>query len=177
MILLSPGHRGMKFCIKDFFIKCDQICNFLRIWSHLLQKALMENFIFVFALRLVSKKGGGDYSAGENLQKIIKCMINSKSTISIISWNNALLSLMLNLKRYKHINLIPYLLHKKWSFPSWNSSLNVTKLVAFCRLGDIYWINFNGKLPFLCSDFYDTLSKFTHGQLKISLVGHGLHYL
>ena len=113
MILLSTGHRGMKFFIKGFFIKCEQICNFLRIWSHLLQKALMENFIFVFALRLVSKKGGGDYLAGENLQKIIKYMINSKSRISIISWNNALLSLMLNLKRYKHINLIPYLLHKK----------------------------------------------------------------
>ena len=36
----------MKFSIKDFFSKCDQICSFLRIWSHLLNKALMENFIF-----------------------------------------------------------------------------------------------------------------------------------
>ena len=26
--------------------KCDQICNFLRIWPHLLKKSLMENFIF-----------------------------------------------------------------------------------------------------------------------------------
>ena len=32
--------------IKDFFSKCDQIRNFLQIWSHLLKKALMENFIF-----------------------------------------------------------------------------------------------------------------------------------
>ena len=30
---------------KDFFIKCDQIRSFLRIWSHLLKKSLMENFI------------------------------------------------------------------------------------------------------------------------------------
>ena len=36
----------MKFSIKDFFSKCDQIRSFLRIWSHLLNKSLMENFIF-----------------------------------------------------------------------------------------------------------------------------------
>ena len=34
------------FSIKDFFSKCDQIRCFLRIWSHLLKKSLMENFIF-----------------------------------------------------------------------------------------------------------------------------------
>ena len=38
--------QEMKFSIKDFFGKCDQICSFLRIWSHLLKKSLMENFIF-----------------------------------------------------------------------------------------------------------------------------------
>ena len=36
----------MEFSIKDFFSKCDQIRSFPRIWSHLLKKALMENFIF-----------------------------------------------------------------------------------------------------------------------------------
>ena len=36
----------MKFPIKDFSSKCDQIRSFLRIWSHLLKKSLMENFIF-----------------------------------------------------------------------------------------------------------------------------------
>ena len=30
----------MKFSIKDFFSKCDQIRSFLRIWSHLLKKSL-----------------------------------------------------------------------------------------------------------------------------------------
>ena len=38
--------QKMKFSIKNFFSKCDQICSFLRIWSHLLKKSLMENFIF-----------------------------------------------------------------------------------------------------------------------------------
>ena len=37
----------MKFSIKDFFSKCDQIRRKLRIWSHLLKKSLLENFIFV----------------------------------------------------------------------------------------------------------------------------------
>ena len=32
--------------IKDFFSKCDQIDEKLRIWSHLQKKSLMENFIF-----------------------------------------------------------------------------------------------------------------------------------
>ena len=37
----------MKFSIKDFFSKWDQIRSFLRIWSHLLKKSFMENFIFL----------------------------------------------------------------------------------------------------------------------------------
>ena len=36
----------MKFSIKNFVSKCDQIRRLLQIWSHLLEKSLMENFIF-----------------------------------------------------------------------------------------------------------------------------------
>ena len=36
----------MKYSIKNFFSKCHQIRSFLGIWSHLLKKYLMENFIF-----------------------------------------------------------------------------------------------------------------------------------
>ena len=39
--------QKMKFSIKEFFSKCDQIRNFPRIWSHLLKKYLIENFIFL----------------------------------------------------------------------------------------------------------------------------------
>ena len=35
-----------KCSLNDFFTKCDQTCRKLRIWSHLLTKSLMENFIF-----------------------------------------------------------------------------------------------------------------------------------
>ena len=38
--------QKMKFSIKDFFSKCDQIRRKLWICSHLLKKSLMENYIF-----------------------------------------------------------------------------------------------------------------------------------
>ena len=38
--------KKLKFSIKDFFSKCDQIRSFLRIWLHLLKKSFMENLIF-----------------------------------------------------------------------------------------------------------------------------------
>ena len=37
--------QKIKFSIKDFFSKGDQILRKLRIWSHLLKKSLMKNFI------------------------------------------------------------------------------------------------------------------------------------
>ena len=51
--------QKMKFSIKDFFAKCDEIRRKLRIWSHLLKKSLMENFIFcgVLSLRMEGSRG------------------------------------------------------------------------------------------------------------------------
>ena len=40
-----------KFSIKDFFGKCDQIRRKLQIWSRLLRKSLMENFIFLCCVK------------------------------------------------------------------------------------------------------------------------------
>ena len=39
--------QKMKFSIKDFFNKCDQIRRELRNWSHSLKKSLMETSFFV----------------------------------------------------------------------------------------------------------------------------------
>ena len=44
----------MKFSIRDFFSKCGQIRKKLRIWSYLLKKSLMENFIFCAVFTLIS---------------------------------------------------------------------------------------------------------------------------
>ena len=38
--------QNIKVYTKGFFSNCDQIRSFLWIWSHLLRKSLMENFIF-----------------------------------------------------------------------------------------------------------------------------------
>ena len=37
--------QKMKFSIKDFFSKCDQIRRKLRIWSHLLKKSLTQIWV------------------------------------------------------------------------------------------------------------------------------------
>ena len=47
--------QKMKFSVKDFFSKCDQIHRKLRILSDLLKNYLMENIIFCAVL------GGGFY--------------------------------------------------------------------------------------------------------------------
>ena len=39
--------QKMKFSIRDFFSKCDQIRRRLRIWSDLLKKSVLESLIFV----------------------------------------------------------------------------------------------------------------------------------
>ena len=41
--------QKMKFSIKVFISKCDQIRGQLRIWSHLLQKSSIENFVQGYA--------------------------------------------------------------------------------------------------------------------------------
>ena len=43
--------QKMKFSIKDFFSKCDQIRKKLRIWLRLLKKSLMETSFFVQCFR------------------------------------------------------------------------------------------------------------------------------
>ena len=45
LVTVNITAQKMKFSIKDFFSKCDQIRRKLR--SHLLKKSLMENFIFL----------------------------------------------------------------------------------------------------------------------------------
>ena len=52
---LYPRITALKFSIKDFFSKCDQIRSKLRIWSHLLKKFLMENFVFCVVYRKTAR--------------------------------------------------------------------------------------------------------------------------
>ena len=74
--------------------------------------------------------------------KIKFCWLNKKSHFKIR--NTAQKSESFSFRKDLHCT-------KKWSFPLRFSSVNVTKSVAICWFGHIYWRNLNGKLHFLCS--------------------------
>ena len=42
----QSSSKPKKFTVKDFFSKCELICSFMRICSHLLKEYSTENFIF-----------------------------------------------------------------------------------------------------------------------------------
>ena len=65
--------QKVKFSIKDFFHKCDQIRIFLWIWSHLLKKSLMENFIFCVMLYIV------------HIQPFIQARLSNSTLFDILS--------------------------------------------------------------------------------------------
>ena len=86
--------QKMKSSIKDyFFSKCDQIRRKLRIWSHLLEKSLIENFIFFVHCQRwtycrpynTSRPSPAFY----NIRKLNRC---SKTDISKSAWINVSLS-------------------------------------------------------------------------------------
>ena len=77
---ISTGQK-MKFSIKDFSSKCDQIRSFLRIWSHLLKKSLMANFIFcAVQISLIGKSDENDYLYVQNTERI-------KSPVKDLRWS------------------------------------------------------------------------------------------
>ena len=55
VLVISITEQKKTFSVKDIFNKCDQIRSFLRIWSHLLKKSLMENFFFMQCIELLTK--------------------------------------------------------------------------------------------------------------------------
>ena len=63
--------QKMKFSIKDFFSKCDQIRMKLQIWSHLPKKPLMENFIFCAVMRVWNAKVWNTYEALHESQTLV----------------------------------------------------------------------------------------------------------
>ena len=91
---IIPTGQKMKFSIKDFFSKCDQNHRKLLIWSNLLKKSLMENFIFCTV---------SVFPTGINLFKInirntrTICEICLKLTIKT---ERLLVALLLTLKRF-----------------------------------------------------------------------------
>ena len=83
--------QKMKFSIEDFFSKCDQIRRKLRIWSHLLKKSSMENFI--------SSPANSGYleNAGER-QYCTDCIVKCIAELQI--WAKVLLLMVLCRKTF-----------------------------------------------------------------------------
>ena len=52
---LKNTTQKIKFSIEGLSCKCDQIRKNLRIWSHLLKKSLLENFIF-YAVKILRQE-------------------------------------------------------------------------------------------------------------------------
>ena len=71
----------MKFSIKDFFSKCNQIRSFLRIRSHLLKKCLMENLIFCAVLGMNEMQ----FFRADILSKTGILMKLTKNLVTIVS--------------------------------------------------------------------------------------------
>ena len=81
LLIAYITEQKMKFSIKDFFSKCDQIHRKLRILSHLLKKSLMENFSFGAVYSVLCILYSKYLLASQSLtQHTIAC---SKSTIKI----------------------------------------------------------------------------------------------
>ena len=93
----------MEFSITDFFSKFDQIRSFVRVWSHLLKKSLLENLIFLKWFQIcdgyfnsfqgnIYRLGKWRYSPGLTVKLIIKIKRNSPQKRMINSKNSLIFS-------------------------------------------------------------------------------------
>ena len=77
----------MKFSIKTFFGKSDQIRRKLLIWSHLLKKSLMENFILVqYEISLfqhITKNEPG-ISCEKNNETMLSAAVQGNEPVSVL---------------------------------------------------------------------------------------------
>ena len=99
----------MKFPIWDFFCKCDQICSFLRIWSHLPKKSLMESLLFLCSAPSMLQTLIFCYLFFVCLALLISITLSRKSDMNVVSGSSMskLLSSRLTLVRSTLTHLFP----------------------------------------------------------------------
>ena len=68
----------MKFSVKGFFSKCDEIRRKLRIWSYLLKNSLMENFIFCSMVGIIWKIFKGAGKTYTRAKTVVHCCFSLK---------------------------------------------------------------------------------------------------
>ena len=133
MNLLPGTAQKMMFSMKDF---CRKLC----IWSHLLKKSVMENFI------LYSVDTRRKLKVHKTFRRRPGHLLNVLCTfhLHLVSrgFKISLLSYSLLNRRYTEISCLFAMitLHKKWCFPLRISAVNVTKSAVSCRVNFYYWL-------------------------------------
>ena len=103
--------QKMKFSSKNFFSKCGQIRRKLRLWSHLLKKSLMENFIFCAVTQCRPQYPANFYMFKINNGNTRKsCEICSKLTIKTPERRRRSGAFIINFEHILHIFLVFLLL-------------------------------------------------------------------
>ena len=84
--------QKMRFSIMEFFSKCDQIRWKLRIWSHLLKKSFMENFIFCSVISIspwtITKSNGCNKAFSQYHRLFISgenCVLKPNHNVAILA--------------------------------------------------------------------------------------------
>ena len=103
--------QKMKFSVKHLFSKDDQIRRKLRIWSHLLKKSLMENFILCAVDVPLYKEGRS--SSNEHPPS---CFMPLKSiTFATVSYLQQIVSLSMGILLYPSRQKSVWKYYLKWS--------------------------------------------------------------
>ena len=128
MIFFITHCKKMKFSVKDFLSKYDQIYHFLRIWSHLLKKPLMQDSIFCAVNQIIqphSSRTDTNEALGFTLsEKVFNglkpilmrecCLLNAESRNYVT--NNELLGIFCAVEKCKYYlinhNFFVYTDHK-----------------------------------------------------------------
>ena len=100
--------QKMKFSIKGFFSKCDQIHRKLRIWSYLLKKSLMEKFIFCAVQKLHALARIAHYMDFEKRRSLMKAFVISQFNYCplISMFHNRALNNRINRKHERALRLV-----------------------------------------------------------------------
>ena len=103
--------QKMKFSIKNLFSKDDQIRRKLRIWSHLLKKSLMENFILCAVDVPLYKEGRNSSNKHPP-----SCFMPFKSiTFATVSYLQQIVNLSIGILLYPSRQKSVWKYYLKWS--------------------------------------------------------------
>ena len=94
LILRFDTAQKMKFSIKHFFSKCDQIRSFLRIWSRLLQKPLSGKLHFLYSVKYSNHIDIGRKLFGNLSSTISDILFSMQEVLATITKFMALLAFL-----------------------------------------------------------------------------------